>query len=172
MARTARMVVGTIGVLLVAALASQAADLNKAVSEAEGRKRAAENGLKDIKAKSSQPADEIRNAYTKAATSQNVWLDTVCQAVEQATTSAPDVSAAADAAAQTLVEWVSVRNRALGLPELTGATADSVKKSVTQDLVDIAGATWKNNRGADTKKRSSAAASLKERLRWKTFDEI
>ena len=41
MPRTARMVVGTIGVLLVAALASQAADLNKAVSEAEGRRRAA-----------------------------------------------------------------------------------------------------------------------------------
>ena len=172
MPRTARMVVGAIGVLLVAALASQAADLNKAVSEAEGRKRAAENGLKDIKAKSSQPGDEIRTAYTKAATSQNAWLDAVCRTVEQATTSAPDVSVAADTAAQTLVEWVSVRNRALGLPELTGATADSVKKSVTQDLVDIASATWKNNRSADTKKRAAVAASLKERLRWKAFDEI
>jgi flagellar hook-basal body complex protein FliE len=119
-------------VLLITALASQAADLTKAVSEAEGRKRAAENGLKEIKTRSASPPEQIRAAYKDAATSQNAWLETVCQAVEQGTATAPDVSTAAESAATTLVEWVSVRNRALGLPELTGAVADSVKKSVTR----------------------------------------
>ena len=57
-------------------------------------------------------------------------------------------------------------------PELTGTVADSVKKSVTQDLLEIAGATWKNNRGADAKKRTSVAETLKERLRWRMFEEI
>jgi len=172
MLRTARTIVGAAGVLLIAALASQAADLNKAVSDAEGRKRAAENGLKEIKTRSASPLEQIRAAYKEAATSQNAWLEAVCQAVEQGTATAPDVSTAAESAATTLVEWVSVRNRALGLPELTGAVADSVKKSVTQDLLEIAGATWKNNRGADAKKRTSVAETLKERLRWRMFEEI
>ena len=57
MLRTARTIVGAAGVLLITALASQAADLNKAVSDAEGRKRAAENGLKEIKTKSAQPSE-------------------------------------------------------------------------------------------------------------------
>ena len=45
-------------------------------------------------------------------------------------------------------------------------------KTRSQNLLDIAGATWKNNREADAKKRTSVAASLRERLRWKMFDEI
>ena len=80
---TARTIVGAAGVLLFTALASHAADLNKAVSDAEGRKRAAENGLKEIKIKSTQPSEQIRAAYNEAATRQNAWLETVCQAVEQ-----------------------------------------------------------------------------------------
>jgi hypothetical protein len=58
------------------------------------------------------------------------------------------------------------------LPELTGAIADSTKKSVVQDLLDIANETWKNNRSTDAKKRTSAASSLKDRLRWRAFEEI
>ena len=108
----------------------------------------------------------------EAATRQNAWLETVCQAVEQGTASASDVSTAAETAATTLVEWVNVRNSALGLPEMTGAISGSVEKSVAQNLLDIAGATWKNNREADAKKRTSVAASLRERLRWKMFEEI
>ena len=53
MLRTARTIVGAAGVVLITVLASQAADVNKALSEAEGRKRAAENGLKEIKSKDS-----------------------------------------------------------------------------------------------------------------------
>ena len=169
MLRSARTIVGAAGVMLITVLTSQAADVNKALSEAEGRKRAAENGLKEIKSKSSPPSEQIQTAYMDAATKQNAWLDAVCEAVEQGTASAPDVSSSAEAAATTLVQWVSVRNQALGLPDLTGAVADSVKQSVARDLVDIAGTTWKNSRGADAKKRTSVVASLKERLRWKTF---
>jgi hypothetical protein len=155
---------------LIAAATSHAADINKAIAETEGRKRAAENGLKQIKAKG-QPSSEIRNAYAEAATRQNAWLESVCQALEQTGNTAPDVSAAAQSAAASLVEWVNIRNRALGLPELSGAIADSTKKSIAQDLNEIAAASWKD-RSSDARKRSAAAASLKERLQWKTFDEI
>lgn len=172
MLRTARTVVCAAGMVLITVLVSHAADVNKALSEAEGRKRAAENGLKEIKSKSSQPSDQIQTAYKDAATQQNAWLDAVCQAVDQSAASAPDVSTAAETAATTLVKWVTVRNQALGLPDLTGAIADSVKQSVARDLVDIAGTTWKNSRGADAKKRTSVVASLNERLRWKAFEEI
>lgn len=170
MARNVRRVAIAVGVLLIVAV-SQAADINKAISEAESRKRAAENGLKEIKAKA-QPSEQIRTAYTEAATGQNAWLDLVCQAIEQGATAAPDVAASAQSAATSLVEWVNVRNKALGLPELTGVTADSVKKSVAQELMDIASGTWKSNRSADPKKRSGAATSLKERLRWKAFEQL
>ena len=54
MLRTARTIVSAAGVVLITVLASQAADVNKALSEAEGRKRAAENGLKEIKSKDSE----------------------------------------------------------------------------------------------------------------------
>jgi hypothetical protein len=160
-----------IGVLVIGASTIRAADLNKTLADTEGRRRAAENGLKQIKAKG-QPPDQIRSAYVEAASRQNAWLDSVCQAIEQGAANAPDVSSSAQSAATSLVEWVNVRNRALGVPELSGAIADSTKKSVAEDLIDIAAGTWKNNRSSDAKKRSSAAASLKERLRWKTFEEI
>jgi hypothetical protein len=111
-------------------------------------------------------------AYTEAATRQNAWLDSVCQAVEQSAATAPDVTAAAQTAASSLVEWVSIRNRKIGLQELTGATAESTKKSIANDLIEIANATWKGNRSGDAKKRSAAVNALKERLRWKTFEEI
>jgi hypothetical protein len=167
-----RAVVGVLGLLLVVAVTSRAADLGKTIASAEGRKRAAENGLKEIKAKSSQPAEQIRAAYVEAAKKQNAWLDAVCQAVEQGSATAPDVSTAAQSAADSLVEWVNVRNRALGLPELTGTVADSTKKSVVQDLLNIASEIWKDNRSTDAKKRTTAATSLKERLRWRAFEEI
>lgn len=146
--------------------------MNGQHTDTEGRRKAAENGVKEIKAKSPQPADQIRTTYAEAAARQNAWLDSVCQAVEQGASTAPDVSTAAQSAATSLVEWVSVRNRALGLPELAGATADGLKKSVIQDLIEIASATWKGNRSADPTKRVSVAASLRERLHWKTFEEV
>jgi hypothetical protein len=118
------------GVLLIA-LVVQAADISNAITDAESRRRAAENGLKDIKTKSPPPSERIRTAYTEAATRQNAWLDAVCLAVEQGASTAPDVAAMADSAATSLVGWVSVRNKALALPELTGPAADGVKKSVT-----------------------------------------
>ena len=171
MVRMVRRSTVAIGVLLLAGTAGRAADINKAIANTEGRKRAAENGLREIKAKG-QPSEQTRNAYGEAASRQNAWLESVCQAIEQGATAAPDVSSSAQSAATSLVEWVNVRNRALGVPELPGNIADSTKKSVTQDLIDIANTTWKNNRASDAKRRSAFAASLKERLRWKPFDEI
>jgi hypothetical protein len=166
-----RTIVGAIGLLVIAVTVSQAADLKKAMSETEGRKKAAENGLKEIKAKG-QPSEELQRSYIDAASQQNAWLDSVCGALEQGAPATPDVSTVAQSAASSLVEWVNHRNRALGLAELTGAIAESVKKKTSQDLVDIATETWKDNRSGDAKKRMTAAAALKERLRWKTFEEV
>ena len=171
MAEGARRIVVVIGVLLITGVVSQAADLKKAMSETESRKRAAENGLKEIKAKA-QPSEQVRRAYIEATSQQNAWLDSVCNAIEQGAASEPDVSAAAQAAANSLIAWVNVRNVALSLPEVTGALADSVKKTITLHLTDIASETWKNNRSTDAKKRTTAANELKERLRWKAFEEI
>jgi hypothetical protein len=172
MNRSVRKAIGLVGVLLVVATVSQAADADKVFANAEGRKRAAENGLKEIKTKSPQHSEQVRTAYTDAAMQQNAWLDALCQAVEQGTAAAPDLSSVAAAAASSLVDWVNVRNRALGLPELTGALGDNTRKSVAQDLLDITRTTWRSNRSADAKKRSSTANSLKERLGWRTFEEI
>jgi hypothetical protein len=163
--------IAVLAMVVVAGVASQAADVKKALSETEGRKRAAENGLKQIKAKGT-PSGQVRGAYAEASTRQNAWLDTVCQSVEQGSATAPEVAPATQAAANSLVDWVNVRNRALDLPEVTGAIADSTKKRVAQDLIDIATETWKDNRSSDAKKRTAAATALKERLRWKPFEEI
>lgn len=171
MRRSVRTIIGVIGLLAVAVAVSQAADLKKAMSETEGRKRAAENGLKEIKAKG-QASEEVRRAYIDAATQQNTWLDSVCGALEQGGSSAPEVSAAAQGAASSLVEWVNHRNRVLGLPELTGAIAEGVKKKTSQDLVDVAMETWKSNRSGDAKKRMTVSTALKDRLRWKSFEEV
>src|SRR5438105_157920 len=97
MRRNLRTIVGAIGLLMIVVTVSQAADLKKAMAETEGRKRAAENGLKEIKAKG-QPSEELRRAYIDAAAQQNAWLDSVCGALEQGTPAAPDVSAVAQRA--------------------------------------------------------------------------
>jgi hypothetical protein len=96
----------------------------------------------------------------------------VCQAIEQGAATAPDVSSVAGSAASSLVEWVSARNKALDIPELTGPVAESVKKSVVQDLTDITLSTWRDNRGGNADKRKKAATMLRERLRWKAFEEV
>src|SRR4030095_7431732 len=125
-----------------------------------------------IKMKSQQEAEQVRGLYTAAASNNNAWVDVLCEAIEQGAPAAPDVSTVAASAASSLVEWVSARNRALGLPELTGPVGESVKKTVVQDLTDIASSAWRDNRGNNADKRKKAAATLGERLRSKPFEEI
>jgi hypothetical protein len=168
-----RMAAGIMGLLVVAAAGvTQAVSVDKLIADAEGRKKAAENGLREIKAKSVQQGEQVRSPYADAVAAQNAWLDMVCQAVQQGTAAAPDVTAATQAAATSLLDWVNVRNRALGLPELTGAIADSTKKAVVENLAELTTVTWKNNRSADERKRTQAATALKDRLHWKTFEEV
>jgi hypothetical protein len=150
----------------------QAAPLDKSLSETDGRKKAAENGLRQIKMKSQQEAEQVRGLYTAAASNNNAWVDMLCQAIEHGAPAAPDVSTVAGSAASSLVEWVSARNRALGLPELTGPVGESVRKTVVQDLTDIASSAWRDSRSDNADKRKRAAATLGERLRWKPFEEI
>ena len=133
---------------------------------------AAVSSAANIKTKSAQEAEQGRSVYAEAASRQNGWLDMVCKSVEQGASTATDVSSAAQTAASSLVEWVTVRNRALGQPELTDTLADATKTSVSRDLTDIAAETWKNNRGANKQKQTKAITDLKNRLRWKAFEEI
>jgi hypothetical protein len=160
------------GILFVvgSVIVSQAANINKALADAEGRRRAAENGLREIKAQSQ--GDQVRAAYMEAASRQNGWLDIVCQAVEQPAPTAPDVSSAAQTAASSLIEWVTVRNKALGQPELTGTVADANKTSITRNLTEIAAEMWKDNRNANEQKRTKAITDLRSRLQWKAFEQV
>ena len=159
-------------VLLTAGAALQAANIDKAIADAESRRRGAEDSLREILAKSDKQIDQARISYTNAASSQNAWLDLVCQTTESGSAAAPDVTAASQAAATAIMDWVAVGGEALGLPALKTSLAAGLKKSITQDLIDIGNATWKNYGSADEKKRTEAVASLKARLHWKTPEEL
>jgi flagellar hook-basal body complex protein FliE len=134
MVTNARMMIGAIAVAVVAISSEAVTDLNKTVADAESRKRAAENGLREIKTKTPQPSEEIKKAYVEAASRQNTWVDATCHAIEQGAAATPDVAGTAQNAAAALVAWVNVRNTALALPPLAGAAAESATKSVTEDL--------------------------------------
>ncbi len=154
------------GVLLTAA------SVDKALTEGAGRRKAAENGLREIKAKSKEQSEQVRELYAEAASRNNRWLELICQAIQQGASAAPDVSASVEPAASALVRWVSARNRALGVPELTPPIGDAVKKRVIADLTEIASETWKANRGANEQKRMKAGTALKERLQWRSWEEV
>jgi hypothetical protein len=149
-----------------------AANLSQALTEADGRRKAAENGVREIKARAKDQVDQVRPLYAEAASRNNAWLGTVSQVIEQASPTAPDVSVSVDPAASALLQWVSARNRALGAKELTPSIADGLKKRIVQELSEIATGTWKDNRGASEQSRKKAAAALTERLEWRTWEDI
>ena len=164
---------GAVGIaLLIAGAISQAANVDKALADSESRRKTAENGVREIKKKSSGQAEQLRAAYTAAANEHNAWLEQVCRAIEENGPSTLDASAAAKAAASSLVDWVAVRNRALDTPVMTNELAEGVKKSVVQDMNDIATSSLKSAQGADKQKCMKLAASLSERLRWKTWEDV
>jgi hypothetical protein len=164
--------VPVVAIVAVAGVILQAADFNKALVDTEGRRRAAENGLRAIKTKSPALGDQVRIAYTKAATEQNAWLEMVCQGVEQSSSSEANMTVAAEAAATSLVAWVAARNRALGETELAGASADTAKTWVHGNLTEIAAEVWRRNRTASQQQRERASADLKKRLLWKSWEQI
>jgi len=170
--RHRRTILASALAVVLAASGASAADFGKSLRETEGRRRAAENGLRQIKSKAAQLAEQIKETYTKAASEQNAWLDLVVDSVRSRAATTPDVGAVAERAGATLVSWVAARNRVLGEPELAGTIADAVRKGVVQDLTDIAAQVWKDNRRGDDKKRDSAVAALDARLRWKPWDQI
>ena len=164
--------VRVIGLLIVSVGVLHAANIDKPLAETEGRRRAAETGVRQIKAKSVQDAEQVRALYTGAASRQNAWLDLACQGIEQSAPAAPDVAAAAQTAASTLLEWVVGRNRALGQPIMADKVAESVKASIVRDLTDIADEVWRSHRGANSEKRTKSIADLRSRLLWKPWDEV
>ena len=167
-----RMVAAGLLVLAGGGIAIGAANVDKALVETDGRRKAAETGVREIKVKAKDQVDQVRPLYVEAASRNNAWLDTVSQAIQQGTSTAPDISATVEPAASALVAWVSARNRALGVADLTGPIADSVKKRVISDLTEIANATWRSNRGGNEQKRTKSADALKDRLRWRSWEEV
>jgi hypothetical protein len=142
---------------------------NNGWNDADARLCGAANELRQIKPKF---AEQVRTLSTEAASRNNACVAIVCQAIEQGATSAPDVSSVAEPATSSLVEWVGGPNKALGLPVLTGANAESAKRLVLQNVSHIAARARRDNRSRDAEKRKRAAATLRERRRWKAFEEI
>ena len=161
-----------VAIVAVAGVILQAADFNKALADTEGRRRAAENGLRAIKTKSPALGDQVRAAYTKAATDQNAWLEMVCQGSEKSGSAESDMTAAAEAAATSLVAWVAARNRALAETELAGAAADTAKTWVHGNLTDIAAEVWQRNRAASQQQRERTSADLRKRLLWRSWEQV
>jgi len=157
------------GIVIAAAAIAHAADIGKALADAEARRRAAESGVRQVQPKVSTDGSDVRTAYAEAATAQNAWLDAVIQSLEKG--AAADATLA-EAAAKSLVAWVNVRNRTLGQPEMTAALAEGVRKDIVRNLVDISSQEWKANHSSDAKKRAAVVATLDQHLRWKTFEEI
>ena len=172
--RSGRTVASIVFVILVMAAFAPAADLTKATSDAEGRKKAAESGARTIRAKAVQ-VDGPRELYMASASAHNAWLDATKALIDKGGSDTGQDSAVSDAAgkaAAALVKWVAGRNAALGEPVLSGKTADSVEARIRQDLVDISAETARRQRGATSDKKSQAASDLSNRLRWKGWSEL
>jgi hypothetical protein len=169
--RPARIVAGTAVFVLALASLVNAADLRKATTDAEGRKRAAENGVRAIKSKAPQQADSAKELYLAAATAHGAWLDVTKTLVDKGESDSA-ASDAAGRAAAALVKWVAARNAALGEPVLAGKTAETIEASVRQGLIDISLETARRQRGANANKKSQAVSDLSNRLRWKDWNEL
>ena len=169
---TSRRVVRIVVAFLALGTLLEAADLRKSIENSESRRRTSEAGVKLILAKSVTGVDAIRAAYGEVANQHNGWLDSVVHSVNQPSPAASDVAAVATRAADALVAFVVLRNRALGEMELAGVAAESVRKVVVRDLTDIANEFWRDNGQRDAKRRETATKALVDRLRWKSWDQI
>lgn len=172
MARGHRTAIGVVSLLLLVASVGTAADLEQALVNAAGRKRAAENGLRDIKRKSSEQAAAVRAAYSEAAARQNAWLEALCKGLREGGTTAPDLKVLADEVAAALVSWVTPRNRALGVPELTPQTAAQVQADTVKNLAEIAQEAWQRTAKGDDQRRTGFATALDQRLRWQPWEAV
>lgn len=143
------------------------ADSKKALQEAEGRRKAAETGVSQIKQRNAT-SSQLESAYAAAAESQNAWL----VATTSADGSPTDLAPLVDRAAATLIDWVNVRNPVLSLPPLAGSAAEAVKKNVTDGLLELGTTTRSDLRKANANRRASTIRDLETRLRWKPWAEI
>ena len=148
-----------------------AADLTKATTEAEGRKRAAENGARAIRAKTPQQVEQVRTLYEDAASAHNAWLDATKSALEKGEADAA-ITDTATKAASSLVRWVAARNQALGEGILAGKLAETVEANTRQGLIDISAELARKERRAEASKKAQAAADLSSRLQWKRWSEL
>lgn len=158
-----------VAITLTATALVQAADIGKALADAEARRRAAESGVQQIQPTLSTDGNGVRTAYAEAASAQNAWLDALVQSFEKG---AVQDATLAEAAAKSLVAWVNVRNRTLGQPEMTAAIAEGVRKDIVQNLMDISNQEWKANHSSDARRRAVVVTTLDQHLRWKKFEEI
>ena len=148
------------------------ASLDESLANAESRRKAAENGLREIRARVAAQAEPLRAVYGVAAERNNAWVEAMCSAIEKGVVPGPDVAGMAEPAAAALMEWVAGRNKALGLPEVSGANLEAVRRQITQNLTDIVGGAARATSPKDAGKRKQTAGGLRERLQWKAFDDV
>jgi hypothetical protein len=146
--------------------------LATSLGQTEGRRQTAETGVREIKKKSAEAGEQVRERYREAEVRHNAWLDVVSQSIQQNAAKPPDIGAAVEGASTAFIEWVKVRNRALGTAEPNDAAIAAVKRTIVRDLTDIAAASWQVNRRADDGRRAKAVASLGDRLRWKKWEDV
>lgn len=158
------LLVAVTGLLLATTLT---ADAKKALQEGEGRRKAAETGVSQIKQRNATSPD-LEAAYTAAAEAQNAWL----AATTSSESTPADLAPLVERAATTLLAWVNVRNPALSLAPLTGLAADAVKKNVVDGLLELGTASRSDLQKANANRRASIVRDLETRLRWKPWAEI
>lgn len=162
----------TFGVALVIGTGlAAAADLDKATADAEGRKRAAENGARSIRAKAPHDVDAIRAMYGEAAAANGEWLAATSASIEKGDAD-PAVTEAATRAAASLLRWVAGRNRALGLAVPTDRIAEVEAAKVRQGLIDISTELSRKHRGANAATKAQATSNLANRLKWAAWDAL
>ena len=158
--------------LLTSAPILNAANITKALNEAEGRMRAARTGVQAIKSKSPERAAQAEQLYAATATAHNTWLDATCEAITSATATTSDVAALSASAGSSFVRWVVARNQILGEPVLEGSIATSVEEQVKRELADITTEMIRSSRGVDANKRTRIASDLRKRLQWQAWSEL
>jgi hypothetical protein len=168
--RAAALLLGL--VFVPAASSLRASESDRALVETEGQRKAAENGVRKLKAQVAAQADALQRAYSEAASKQNAWLDATCQAIERGAETTPDVTSMADEAATAYNAWVALQNPALGLTTLDANSLAGVKKWMVTNLVAVTSSAWKRSHKRAEADRAKASAELKERLRWKAWDDI
>ena len=154
-----------------------AANVDKALVETDGRRKAAETGVREIKVKAKDhKSDQDPPPLCRSGLpSNNAWLDTVSPG-DSAGDVNPRLTFRQRSSLRRPHSWPGypARNRALGVADLDRDQSPMLGEEASHlvDLTEIANATWRSNRGGNQQKRTKSADALKDRLRWRSWEEV